>query len=194
MGLASGRDLITARSFGSTVQSSNIRPQMTRERRPQLVLARRRRLARRQVRVRLAARERDDRHAVAGQRHPRRGADRRRQSIAQLFREGSGTNRTQYFDAYVGDTICKGPRHGRSWRPLRPPGRPRAAERDRGQPGVPGPGARARLSPATTRRSPGTTSRRAPGSPTRSTSRARPSRAPATRASPASSIRPASAT
>jgi hypothetical protein len=28
--------------------------------------------------------------------------------IAQVFREGSGTNRTQYLDAYVGDTISKG--------------------------------------------------------------------------------------
>ena len=32
MNLQSGRDLVTARSYGSTVQSSNVRPQMTRER------------------------------------------------------------------------------------------------------------------------------------------------------------------
>ena len=108
MGLSSGRDLIAARSYGSTVQSLERPPADDRQRRPQLVPQRARRVARREVRLRLAPRQRDDRHAVAGQRHPRGACRTRRRRFAQVFREGSGTNRTQYFDAYVGDTISKG--------------------------------------------------------------------------------------
>ena len=71
MGLSSGRDLIAARSYGSTVQSLNVRPQMTANADLNSFLERPRRVARREVRRRLAPRQRDDRHAVAGQRHPR---------------------------------------------------------------------------------------------------------------------------
>src|SRR3954463_5727406 len=107
MGLASGRDLTTARSYGSTVQSSNVRPQMT-------------------VNVNLNSFF----NALGAAHDVKYGAGWRRINattatlwpgngilgvvqtpttvIAQVFREGSGTNRTQDVNAYVGDTSSKG--------------------------------------------------------------------------------------
>src|SRR3954464_6536538 len=107
MGLASGRDLTTARSYGSTVQSSNVRPQMT-------------------VNVDLNS----FLNGIGASHDVKYGAGWRRVNattgtlwpgngilgvvqtpttvIAQVFREGSGTNRTQYVNAYVADTISKG--------------------------------------------------------------------------------------
>ena len=64
--------------------------------------------ARREVRLRVAPGGRHDRHAVAGQRHSRVSSSRRRPSIAEVFRQGRGTNRAQYLDFYVGDTIARG--------------------------------------------------------------------------------------
>jgi Carboxypeptidase regulatory-like domain len=107
MGLASGRDLTTGRSYGSTVESLNVRPQMT-------------------VNVDLNSflsglgASHDVKYgfgwrrvnATTGTLWPGNGILGVVQSpttvIAQLFREGSGTNRTQYVDAYIGDTISKG--------------------------------------------------------------------------------------
>src|SRR4051794_27005719 len=107
MGLSSGRDLIAARSYGSTVQSSNIRPQTT-------------------VNVNLNSffsglgATHDVKfgggwrriNATTGTLWPGNGIlavlQNATTSIAQVFREGSGTNRTVYGDLYVGDTISKG--------------------------------------------------------------------------------------
>jgi hypothetical protein len=104
MDLSSGRDLVAGVSYGSTVQSENIRPQMT---------------------VNLDANSFATTGGVAhdlkygfGWRRinattrtlwPGNGILAMRQSatqsFAQLFREGSGTNRTEYTDFYAGDTM-----------------------------------------------------------------------------------------
>ena len=107
MSLPAGRDLTTARSYGSTVQSSNVRPQMS-------------------VNLDLnsflngpgAA---HDFHygfgwrrvnATTGTLWPGNGilalAQTPTTQFAQIFREGSGTNRTSYMDVYAGDTISRG--------------------------------------------------------------------------------------
>lgn len=104
MDLSSGRDLVSGISYGSTVQSENIRPQTT---------------------VNLDANSfmtwKGSSHdfkfgfgwcrvnATTRTLWPGNGILALRQtataSFAQLFREGSGTNRTTYTDFYVGDTI-----------------------------------------------------------------------------------------
>jgi hypothetical protein len=107
MALSSGRDLIAARSYGSTVQSLNIRPQMT-------------------VNVDLNSflsglgASHDVKYGVGWRRvnattatlWPGNGILGVVQTpttvIAQVFREGRGTNHTSYADFYVGDTISKG--------------------------------------------------------------------------------------
>ena len=107
LGLSSGRDLTAARSYGSTVQSSNVRPQMS-------------------VNVDLNSflnglgASHDVKYgfgwrrvnATTGTLWPGNGILALAQTpttlFAQLFREGSGTNRTSYADLYVGDTISKG--------------------------------------------------------------------------------------
>src|SRR4051795_3232360 len=107
MGLSSGRDLIAARSYGSTVQSSNIRPQMSVNVDANSFLTRFG--AAHDVKYGVGWRRVN---ATTGTLWPGNGILAVRQnattSIAQLFREGSGTNRTHYVDAYVGDTISKG--------------------------------------------------------------------------------------
>src|SRR2546430_5627306 len=107
MDLSSGRDLVGARSYGSTVQSSNIRPQMT---------------------VNVDANSfatafgaaHDVKYGFGFRRvnattttlWPGNGilalAQTPTVAFAQLFREGSGTNQTRYLDFYAGDTISKG--------------------------------------------------------------------------------------
>ena len=107
LGLSSGRDLTAARSYGSTVQSSNVRPQMS-------------------VNVDLNSfltglgGSHDVKYgfgwrrvnATTGTLWPGNGILALAQTpttlFAQLFREGSGTNRTSYADVYLGDTISAG--------------------------------------------------------------------------------------
>jgi hypothetical protein len=107
MGLSSGRDLIAAQSYGSTVQSSNIRPQMSVNVDANSFLTRFG--AAHDVKYGIGWRRVN---ATTGTLWPGNGILAVKQnattSIAQLFREGSGTNRTTYADAYLGDTISKG--------------------------------------------------------------------------------------
>ncbi len=107
MGLSSGRDLIAARSYGSTVQSSNVRPQMTAS--ADLNSFLNGLGATHDLKYGLGWRRVN---ATTGTLWPGNGILGVVQTpstvIAQLFREGSGTNRTQYVDAYVGDTISRG--------------------------------------------------------------------------------------
>ena len=107
MGLSSGRDLIAARSYGSTVQSRNVRPQMT-------VNADLNSFlngfgAAHDVKYGFGWRRVN---ATTGTLWPGNGILAVQQnattSIAQVFREGSGTNRSTYADVYLGDTISKG--------------------------------------------------------------------------------------
>jgi hypothetical protein len=107
MGLASGRDLTTARSYGSTVQSSNVRPQMTVN--VDLNSFLNGIGASHDVKYGIGWRRVD---ATTGTLWPGNGVLGVVQTpttvIAQVFREGSGTNQTQYVDAYIGDTISRG--------------------------------------------------------------------------------------
>jgi hypothetical protein len=107
MGLSSGRDLTTARSYGSTVQSSNVRPQMSAS--ADLNSFLNGLGAAHDVKYGFGWRRIN---ATTGTLWPGNGILGVVQTpttvIAQVFREGSGTNRTQYLDAYVGDTISKG--------------------------------------------------------------------------------------
>jgi hypothetical protein len=104
MNMQSGRDLVAARSYGSTVQSSNVRPQMS-------------------VNLDLNS----FLNALGGSHDVKYGFGWRRVNattatlwpgngilaqqnsattlFAQVFREGSGTNRTTYVDFYAGDTM-----------------------------------------------------------------------------------------
>ena len=106
MNLSSGRDLVAGRSYGSTVQSSNIRPQMT-------VNADLNSFftalgASHDVKYGFGWRKVD---STTGTLWPGNGILALLQaptaSFAQIFREGSGTNRTTYANLYVGDTISK---------------------------------------------------------------------------------------
>jgi hypothetical protein len=107
MNLSSGRDLTTARSYGSTVQSSNVRPQMSVNLDLNSFLNRFG--AAHDVKYGFGFRRVN---ATTGTLWPGNGILAVVQSpttvIAQLFREGRGTNRTSYADFYVGDTISKG--------------------------------------------------------------------------------------
>ena len=107
LGLASGRDLTAARSYGSTVQSSNVRPQMSVNLDANSFLSRFG--ASHDVKYGFGWRRVN---ATTGMLWPGNGilavVQNATTSIAQVFREGSGTNRTQYADAYLGDTISKG--------------------------------------------------------------------------------------
>ena len=107
LGLASGRDLTAARSYGSTVQSSNVRPQMSVNLDANSFLTRLG--ASHDVKYGFGWRRVN---ATTGTLWPGNGilgvVQNTTTSIAQVFREGRGTNRTQYMDAYLGDTISKG--------------------------------------------------------------------------------------
>jgi Carboxypeptidase regulatory-like domain/TonB-dependent Receptor Plug Domain len=105
MDLQAGRSLITGQSFGSTVQSLNLRPQMTTT-----------------VDLNSFFNQLGAVHNVSygfGWRRvnattatlwPGNGilavAQNATTSIAQVFRQGSGTNHTSYLDFYAGDTIA----------------------------------------------------------------------------------------
>ena len=107
MALSSGRDLIAARSYGSTVQSSNVRPQMSVNLDLTSFLSGLG--ASHDVKYGFGWRRVN---ATTGTLWPGNGILALAQTpttlFAQLFREGSGTNRTSYVDFYVGDTISKG--------------------------------------------------------------------------------------
>src|SRR5471030_2048119 len=107
MGLSSGRNLITAQSFGSTVESSNIRPQMSVNVDLDSFLSGLG--ATHDVKYGIGWRRVN---ATTGTLWPGKGilavVQNATTSIAQVFREGSGTNRTEYADLYAGDTISKG--------------------------------------------------------------------------------------
>jgi hypothetical protein len=104
MGLSSGRDLTTARSYGSTVQSSNVRPQMSVS--ADLNSFFNKMGAAHDIKYGFGFRRVN---ATTGTQWPGNGILAVVQSpttvIAQVFREGSGTNRTSYADLYAGDTI-----------------------------------------------------------------------------------------
>jgi len=107
MDLSSGRDLPLATSFGSTVQSTNVRPQMTVN--ADLNSFLNAFGASHDVKYGFGWRRVN---ATTGTLWPGNGILALRQaataSFAQLFREGSGTNQTRYVDVYAGDTISKG--------------------------------------------------------------------------------------
>jgi len=107
MNLSSGRDLPLATSYGSTVQSTNVRPQMTVNLDANSFLNAFG--AAHDVKYGFGWRRVD---ATTGTLWPGNGILALRQtaaaSFAQVFREGSGTNETHYLDFYAGDTISKG--------------------------------------------------------------------------------------
>ncbi len=107
MNLSSGRDLTTARSYGSTVQSTNIRPQMTVNADLNAFFSALG--AAHDVKYGIGWRRVN---ATTGTLWPGNGilalAQTPTVAFAQIFREGRGTNRTTYFDLYAGDTISKG--------------------------------------------------------------------------------------
>ena len=107
MSLSSGRDLIAARSYGSIVQSLNVRPQLTVN--ADLNSFLNGLGASHDVKYGFGWRRVN---ATTGTLWPGNGILAVQQnattSIAQVFREGSGTNRTAYADLYLGDTISKG--------------------------------------------------------------------------------------
>ena len=107
LGLSSGRDLTAARSYGSTVQSSNVRPQMSVNLDLNSFLSGLG--ASHDVKYGFGWRRVN---ATTGTLWPGNGILALAQTpttfFAQLFREGSGTNHTSYADLYVGDTISKG--------------------------------------------------------------------------------------
>jgi hypothetical protein len=107
MNLSSGRDLTTARSYGSTVQSTNIRPQMSLNADLNSFFSRFG--AAHDVKYGIGWRRVN---ATTGTLWPGNGILALQQNastaFAQIFREGSGTNHTAYFGLYVGDTMSKG--------------------------------------------------------------------------------------
>jgi hypothetical protein len=107
MGLNAGRDLTTGRSYGSTVQSSNVRPQMSVN--ADLNSFFNKLGATHDVKYGFGWRRVN---ATTGTLWPGNGILSVAQTptvlIAQVFREGSGTNRTTYMDFYAGDTISRG--------------------------------------------------------------------------------------
>jgi hypothetical protein len=107
MGLSSGRDLVAARSYGSTVQSTNVRPQMTVNVDGNSFITALG--AAHDVKYGFGWRRVN---ATTGTLWPGNGILSLQQNattaFAQIFREGRGTNRTTYLDFYAGDTITKG--------------------------------------------------------------------------------------
>jgi len=106
MSLSSGRDLVSARSYGSTVQSSNVRPQMTVNADLNSFFSALG--AAHDVKYGFGWRRVN---ATTGTIWPGNGILSLQQNattfFAQVFREGRGTNRTTYTDFYVGDTIAR---------------------------------------------------------------------------------------
>jgi hypothetical protein len=107
MTLNAGRDLTTARSYGSTVQSSNVRPQMSVN--ADLNSFFTKLGAMHDVKYGFGWRRVN---ATTGTLWPGNGilalAQNPTTLFAQVFREGRGTNRTTYLDFYAGDTISRG--------------------------------------------------------------------------------------
>jgi hypothetical protein len=105
MNLQAGRDLVAARSYGSTVQSSNVRPQMSVNLDLNSFLSGFG--ATHDVKYGFGWRRVN---ATTGTLWPGNGILAQQNSattlFAQIFREGSGTNRTSYADLYLGDTIA----------------------------------------------------------------------------------------
>jgi hypothetical protein len=106
MGVAAGRDLTTGQSYGSNVQSSNVRPQMSAN--VDLNSFMSGRGATHDLKYGFGWRAVD---ATTGTLWPGNGTLALQQTattlFAELFREGLGTNRTSYVDVYAGDTIAK---------------------------------------------------------------------------------------
>jgi hypothetical protein len=106
MSLSSGRDLTTARSYGSTVQSQNIRPQMSVNLDLNSFFNK---LGTHDIKYGFGWRRVS---ATTTTIWPGNGILALAQSptatFAQVFREGGGTNRTLYTNVYVGDTISRG--------------------------------------------------------------------------------------
>ncbi len=104
MGVASGRNLTTATSYGSTVQSSNVRPQMSVNLDLNSFLSGLG--ATHDVKYGFGWRQVN---STTGTLWPGNGILGVVQSpttiIAQVFRQGSGTNHTEYHDFYAGDTM-----------------------------------------------------------------------------------------
>jgi hypothetical protein len=107
LGLQAGRDLLNGRSYGSTVQSSNIRPQASINLDLNSFLTGL--SAVHDVKYGFGFRRVN---ATTSTLWPGNGILSQLNNpttlFAQVFREGSGTNRTTYMDFYVGDTISKG--------------------------------------------------------------------------------------
>ena len=82
-------------------------------------------------------RRRDDRHAVARQRHPRAAQNAPTTFRRRCSARGSGAQPRQLPRLLRRRHHREEPRDDRSRRPLRPPGRRGAAERHAGEPGVP---------------------------------------------------------
>ena len=106
MNLSSGRDLTTARSYGSTVQSQNIRPQMSVNLDLNSFFNK---LGTHDVKYGFGWRRVNSTTTTIW---PGNGilslAQTPTVAFAQVLREGAGTNRTVYNNFYVGDTISRG--------------------------------------------------------------------------------------
>jgi carboxypeptidase family protein/TonB-dependent receptor-like protein len=106
MDLQAGRDLSAGQSYGSTVQSANVRPQMSVN--ADLNSFLNKFGAAHDVKYGFGWRRVN---ATTTTLWPGNGILAQQNSpttlFAQVFREGSGTNRTSYLDFYAGDTISK---------------------------------------------------------------------------------------
>jgi len=106
MNLSSGRDLPSARSYGSTVQSQNIRPQMSVNLDLNSFFNK---LGTHDIKYGFGWRRVNSTTTTIW---PGNGILAVAQTptvlIAQVFREGAGTNRTVYSNFYLGDTISRG--------------------------------------------------------------------------------------
>jgi len=120
MGVNAGRDLVTGTSYGSFVQSLNLRPQHTANIDASSFFRAR---GTHELKYGFGFRRTEGTTATLW---PGDGILSLRQtatqSFAQIFREGSGTNRAEYLDFYVGDTfsvaratINVGVRYDRQW-------------------------------------------------------------------------------
>ena len=104
-----GRNFVTAQSYGSVNQGLNVRPQHSRQRR-RAVVPERAWARSHEVKFGVGWRTTDaiSRHDLAGQ-HAFSPIERANNLQAQVFRQGSGGNRANYLNFYVGDTIAHEP-------------------------------------------------------------------------------------
>jgi hypothetical protein len=121
MGVDAGRDLVTGTSYGSFSQSLNLRPQHTANVDASMFL--KGLGGTHDLKYGVGFRRTE---GLTGTLWPGDGILAQRQtatqSFAQIFREGSGTNRAEYFDFYAGDTfsvaratLSLGLRYDRQW-------------------------------------------------------------------------------